>query len=432
MSSIQLKLASIKNIPFQCYDKDFVFIVNGKEFKTSRFVSDLLSPYISKIHANDPSFDIFTINTKNSGDFTHILNLVDFNTNQYPESEFSFILEVLGLLGNSTNEIELQNEKEGMGTITPENVFTLMKNPQFSNVSKSDLISFISSHFTELLEDHKEDLSNLNVDTLFEIISQEDLIIESEDQLLNFINELYSQNSKYSILYENVNFTNLSKKAIGEFISIYDINDITAETWRKLSKCLSEKVEKKNTFSSTCKRYKCKYPQLFTCEDKNRFDGIINFLLKQSKDQNEKEIDITSSSINNNDERYHPRVVTEYENPGSYFYSMNNPNEWICFDFKEHRVVPTNYKIRSFPNSSNFGHPKSWVIEGSNDNSSYEIISEEKDNSSLNGKSVVCTFTINKQQKKEYKYIRMRLTGPNWFNKNGFLISSFEIYGKLI
>ena len=53
INKIQLKPSSILNVHLQKYPKDFTFIVNGKEFQTSRIISDLLSPKICKNHFND-------------------------------------------------------------------------------------------------------------------------------------------------------------------------------------------------------------------------------------------------------------------------------------------------------------------------------------------------------------------------------------------
>lgn len=68
-NSIQLQTASILQVPFSKYEKNFIFIVNNKEFRTSRLIADLLSPTISKIHINDPTMKEFYINTKSNGDF---------------------------------------------------------------------------------------------------------------------------------------------------------------------------------------------------------------------------------------------------------------------------------------------------------------------------------------------------------------------------
>lgn len=78
-NKVQLKISSIKNVPLQTYNDDFSFIVNGEEFKTSRLVSDLLSPKICQIHTNDPTFDHFIIDTQSKGNFSRILQLNNLN-----------------------------------------------------------------------------------------------------------------------------------------------------------------------------------------------------------------------------------------------------------------------------------------------------------------------------------------------------------------
>ena len=100
MNSLKLQTSCIRNVPFQNYEKDFTFIVNGEEFKTSKFVSDLISPYISKIHSKDPNFNRFIINTKHRGDFSQILKLINFDQNNYPESDLPFLHEVIEILDN--------------------------------------------------------------------------------------------------------------------------------------------------------------------------------------------------------------------------------------------------------------------------------------------------------------------------------------------
>lgn len=47
---LQLQLKRNQNIPFDKYEKNFEFIVNGKRYQTSRIVTDLLSPIICQLH----------------------------------------------------------------------------------------------------------------------------------------------------------------------------------------------------------------------------------------------------------------------------------------------------------------------------------------------------------------------------------------------
>ena len=63
------------------------------------------------------------------------------------------------------------------------------------------------------------------------------LELNTEDQLLKFV--------KYSILYEAVLFENASSELMNEFISVFDKEEMTAETLKGLSKPLLKKIESK-------------------------------------------------------------------------------------------------------------------------------------------------------------------------------------------
>lgn len=119
-------------------------------------------------------------------------------------------------------------------------------------------------------------------------------------------------------------------------------------------------------------------------------------------------------------------------NTWSYFHSKNLQNSWICIDFKDNQIIPDSYEIKTYPCSANDQHPKSWVIEVSNDNSSWFVIDEIKNCSYLNGRCFAHTFKIKSKISQKFSYIRMRLTGPNWFGANSLAIKSFEIYGALL
>lgn len=95
MTKIQLSSSCILNVPLQIYHDPFTFIVNQKEFQTTRLISDLLSPKISQIHQIDPTIDKFIINTNSKGDFSTILQIVNFDEKTISESDIEFIIEVI-------------------------------------------------------------------------------------------------------------------------------------------------------------------------------------------------------------------------------------------------------------------------------------------------------------------------------------------------
>lgn len=426
-TQIQLNLESFLDVPLEAYSKDFTFIVNGEEFKTSRIIADLLSPTISKLHLTDPTIDKFIINTQQHGNFTIFLNLIDFEQKELSEEDALFISEIIEILGNKSLSVK---EPDDIIEITKDNIFDrITLHSKLSNFYSSSLqndIDYISSHFFELCDDKVDDLKKLSVLTLQRILSNPKLILSSEDQLVIFINQIYKNNSDYSVLYGYVNFSCISKKSISNFLSIFDINDITLETWKKLSL----RLENINSSPSECgDRYCQKEVQIMYQKDKD-FNGIINYLRTLSKGNIFNLIEINTSSVL--DSRRCPNNVIIYDNKDKYFSSKNEVNSWISFDFKNYQVTPTNYTIQSFPCSSNgYAHPKSWNIEGSNDNTNWEIIDRQEESSVLNGESVTYTFPIGKDHKKAFRYLRMRITGQNWGEIDTLCISAIEFYGIL-
>lgn len=244
VNKIHLNPLTITNIPLQVYNDKFTFVVNKEEFKTSKIVSDLLSPHICRAHAADPTFNKFEINTIHHGNFSHILHLIDFKEQGFPTSEIQFISEVIEILGNDKIEI---SKGESAEEITIDNVLQFILEHEkyetfFSDALKEEIV-FISKNFGEIYEKDREKLKKLQVDTLYRILSNDELQIKYEDDLINFVNELYLSDSKFSILYEQICFQNITSKKMIEFIEIFNMNDITNGIWKVLSNRLTKEIK---------------------------------------------------------------------------------------------------------------------------------------------------------------------------------------------
>lgn len=428
-SKIQLKTSSVLTVPLQIYDQDFSFIVNGQEFKTNHLIAELLSPKICENHKIDPTINEFYINAKNPGNFSKILDLVAFHSISIDETEIPFLTEIIEQLEASSIDLTRVDIE-----LTNDNIFQYLhkceESPIFSLEGYQNSIKYISSHFYELCLSHEEEISNLNIDTLYSILKHQNLRLNNEDQLLKFVNKMYTKDSRYYILYESVYFTNVDISSINEFLEIYDINDITQETWQNISMRLKEETENIKDFKKIkISRYQNFITSKIFKASKNdeNFDGIINYLKKSNK-----EIIITSSSYYPG---YPPSGVIEYDNKNKWFHSNDKPNNWICFDFNEYKVIPSSYKIRSSHYGENLFNPRSWVIEGSNDKNKWEVLDDENNSPFLNGSYFVHLFSIENDYPDGYRYIRMRLTGTNWFkndDSNYMMLDSFELYGQLI
>ena len=430
INQIKLTPSCIFGVPFHVYAQDFTFIVNNKEFKTSHLIAELLSSKICQMHSNDPTSDTYIINTEHQGDFQQILNLVDFNQVTLQTADLEFLLEVIESLGN--NSIELTGTMDNV-ELTADNVFTLIQNhekfPKFYSNQIVREIEFIASHFNELAETCNDKLKGLSFDTLLRVLSDDKLKLNDEDQLLNFANEIYANDRKTFEIYETVIFKNVSASIMKDFVNIFDYEDLNSKTWNSLSARLQEEVDRKESDTNPS-RYAA---LLFTKDENQEFSGIIKYLRSKSPNNIEDLLKITASSTYSS---CVPQNVILFEDQSNYFRSDNYANSWVCFDFCEHRVSPTKYTIRTSTGWNNPNpNPKSWVIEGSDDNSSddklWTNLTEESNVSCLDGQGgIIHTFDIKHQTTKKFRYIRFRQTGKNGHNSDYFIFDSFEIYGR--
>ena len=142
--------------------------------------------------------------------------------------------------------------------------------------------------------------------------------------------------------------------------------------------------------------------------------GIFKYLGSQSNLNDE--VIVTQSSFVGGDKQ----KLLDIERPGNYYYTHDKPNSWICFEFKNYRIIPSNYSIKSWNNGPGKGHPKSWRIEISNDKNDWISIDEQNNCSYLNGPNLVHTFSVDEEKTKKFvngaKFIRMIQTGLNWAN----------------
>lgn len=82
------------------------------------------------------------------------------------------------------------------------------------------VINFASEHFEEI---DKEEMKILDLDLLEEIINNSSLKLEEENSLIEFILDLYETDTKYSILFEYVEFTNAKDECFEKFIKEFGI-----------------------------------------------------------------------------------------------------------------------------------------------------------------------------------------------------------------
>ena len=74
---------------------------------------------------------------------------------------------------------------------------------------------------------------------------------------------------------------------------------------------------------------------------------------------------------------------------------------------------------------------KSWILEGSNDQISWEKIDEHSNFPGIMESLQTCAFNVQKCINQPYRCIQLRQTAPNCDGDNDLVIGSFELYGTL-
>ena len=109
----------------------------------------------------------------------------------------------------------------------------------------------------------------------------------------------------------------------------------------------------------------------------------------------------------------------------SQFWSQDEPDSWICYDFKGRRVAPASYSIRT----GSWCYLKSWVLEVSNDGSdgSWEVVDRRENNEDLKGKHVTHNFAISAPPRGSFHFVRLRQTWKNHKGDDVLCLSPLEL-----
>jgi hypothetical protein len=164
-------------------------------------------------------------------------------------------------------------------------------------------------------------------------------------------------------------------------------------------------------------------------EESSPFSGVIAYLTAryQGNVHDQGVVNITAY-VDNKNPNYDPKNVADL-GTDSIYDSGCVPNQWICFDFKTMEVAPTHYTVRSYQGAQNAWHIKNWVIQGSQDATSWTEIDRRENNADLNNPHAVKTFAISKTG--TFRMLRLFLTGPAHNGSHGMEISRVEFFGTL-
>lgn len=435
---------------------NFRFIFGDKEVQMNSFLADFISPRVSRIHQIDPTIDSiflnnFTDETNNNptifNDSELITNFKQISMGRSVEidEEMSYKMRFLSILIDNG---EIFN---GMGELFPIDI----ENPNFEKIDQillfanhncdtngycptfdiNEIFDVMASNFYQI----EDKLLKLPKKIIHSVISNKNLKIKDEDSLFEFINKIFSPSSsgenedEIMNFYEVVELCNLSEDKFNEFIDKFSPDDITYQIWEKLKNCFYYRfILNQSKEKSINDRY-VNVGKEILYDSNNRFKGIITYLGNGNSKTviDNKIVEFTSSSCAGNS--HLPSFAADYEN-NNYFHSNYDQNEWLCFDFKERKVKPSHYSLKSYADSKNYYNIQNWCIEGSNDNKSWKVLDERIGDKSLDDTNASNTFEIQKKLGPYdfYRYLRIRQTGENTKgNDYRLIIRYLEYFGHI-
>jgi hypothetical protein len=142
----------------------------------------------------------------------------------------------------------------------------------------------------------------------------------------------------------------------------------------------------------------------FPMQEGKPLDGIISHLTeKHGGNVHENRIaTITSKSVFDADPRWALKNVADLT-ARSAFWSQNDLDQWVCWDFREMRIHPTHYTIQSTVLSA-------WILEGSVDRQAWIEIDRQTENEDL---IAIGTASCAVSTAESFRCIRLTQTGTN-------------------
>jgi hypothetical protein len=176
----------------------------------------------------------------------------------------------------------------------------------------------------------------------------------------------------------------------------------------------------------------------FTCDQRSPFKGIIAHLTHSCGTNPVRAglIRLTSHPFDGSSSNS-PENALDLTDVRTCYWSVNQPNQFLGYDFVSRRLIVREYAIRSTSGGGvGYNHLKSWVIEVRDDDGTDWIeVDRHENNQDLNRESAVGIFTI--QDPIEGRFIRIRQTDVNHYRDssgaiNSLVFSAMEFFGDLI
>jgi hypothetical protein len=419
---IRLSSKGLAQLPANCYENDFTLIAGGQAHHCPCWAADFISPRISRLRSADATIREFRIEVNDCSDA--IESLLSFREGigleiEVNDSTCDIYLAIATELWN-VELFDLICETRGCDF---EKVIAELRLVEASSCGISGFESLVERCSCSISEVPRSSLSKMSVDLLHSILSHDSLKLPSKDWLYEFVKAQLTRHDCYSTLLELIRYEYLSIDSICDFVRLisesFDL--LTYPIWLSLIRRL--------TLSVSPNQINDRVNQVFVASEGGELNGIFSFLTRECGGNIHDRGIVAVSASSQHYSDYPVQVIFDFKTKFSGFATKNEDNSWICIEFKQHRIKPTHYSIRTRADSDT-QHPRTWVLEGVGDAGDWFPLDCQTSNSELSGPNCVRTFSIGSPR--EVRSVRLRQTGPNSSNCNHLILKSIELFGELI
>ena len=403
------------------YQSDkFAFVVGDDRYECGRFQACFFSQKVCRILASDAPADTMKVAVDDPRDmFKVVVALMNGEQITITGENAKFLEACARELENDELLSAFIDFKLNREDLTPENVVDRMHIKKEFGIPCDQEIGFAAEHFYELSADV---VRTMSLDELEMVLCHGQLKLISEDALLRLLLELASEDVAYSGMLRYVRFPFLSKESLDSFLERVFPDLLDGPIWDSICACL--RLLNGSEVGIPSERYHSEAKKEFT-PDKGAFSGIISHLRSQCGGNVHQKGVVNITASGNDLNKCHQ--ITDYGWNGAW-YSKDEENSWVQFDFKAPIVCVKAYTIKS--PQKEYWYCKDWVVEVSDDGKSWVAIDTES-NDELRGRLTVKTFQCASPRSGFSRFVRLRQTRVNPVGTFHFNISELELFGTL-
>ena len=420
--SFTLSARGLGNLPLRNYEvRKFVFVVGDVEFETTNLCADFVSLKLARLHRSSPELSRFVLEGSSALVVRDLMKLCRGETVSVNQGNKEGLRE----LARQLEIVELYTflEEAYPEEITLENALDRLVAKESMKIVCEAEVEFVAIH---LFDFDKKELAKVPIGVVQSVLSSGSVDGSRCEEIFALVESLCRINPSFFPLFEFVAFEKLKVESVSRFIQVCDSLkgnvSLGSGVWRSLCKRLVMKVG-----GEECEPAGIPGRVSIQLVETDPLNGILTFLTQKCGGNVHKQgiVAVTASSYYSI--RY-PTNIVDFDHE-EYFYSKNEPNQWVQYEFKTGRVIVDYYTLKTRQFGGGY-HIQSWVVEGSTDGQNWDEINRQENVKELAQEGCVRSFPVDSTS--EFRFLRIRQTGPNSNGSNAMTLARFEVFGSFI